>query len=74
MSRYETEIFIRDCDEVFFEVNKFFKDEAKTEAWMQTSNLNFGGVCPLELIFRGKTHKVLQFIKAAREEGNTNDT
>ena len=40
----------------------------KTKFWIKTPNPNFGGASPRELIIRGRYHKVLQFILAARDE------
>jgi hypothetical protein len=49
-------------------LQEFFKDdEKKVEYWLHTKNLNFGNLSPNFLIERGRAHKVLQFIKDAKE-------
>ena len=39
----------------------------KAELWYKTDNGNFGGVSPELLVNRGRAHKVLKFIEAAKE-------
>lgn len=55
--------------EIVIGLHIFFDDYKKAKDWINTKNLNFGGVAPLELINRGRGKKVLQFINNALEEG-----
>lgn len=43
----------------------------KTKFWLTTNNLNFGGISPLKLMAIGRTHKVQEFINAAKESWPT---
>lgn len=53
--------------EIVCRVNDFFRDYEKSATWLNTPNLNFGNLAPLFLIGVGRGHKVLAFIKDARE-------
>lgn len=44
-----------------------FNDIDKVSQWLNAPNPNFG-CSPMKLIMCGRSHKVLQFIKAALEE------
>lgn len=49
-------------------LNSYFKDEAKSELWMETSNLLFGNIAPNTLIQLDRGFKVLDFIRNSLEE------
>lgn len=49
-------------------LHSFFNDYEKTALWLNTNNLNFGGLSPLYLIKIGRGHKVLSFIRTALDE------
>jgi hypothetical protein len=55
-------------NEIERKLYKFFKDEKKVKAWLNLKNLNFGGFAPIDLIKRGRAHKVLEFINNALDE------
>jgi hypothetical protein len=46
----------------------FEGDLEKTKFWLNTPNPNFGGSTPKNLILRGRFHKLLKFIIAAKQE------
>jgi len=46
----------------------FSGDQNKTRFWIRTPNPNFGGASPRSMIVRGRYHKVLTFILAARRQ------
>lgn len=46
----------------------FSKDPYKVLVWLNTPNPNFGGVSPWFLMDQGRSHKVLNFIKNAKDE------
>lgn len=48
--------------EIVILVNEVFKDYEKTYFWLTTTNLNFGGCTPYQLINSGRAKKVRQFI------------
>ena len=50
-----------------FVAETFDGDKTKTQFWLNTANLNFGGSSPQNLILRGRYNKVLNFILAAKE-------
>jgi hypothetical protein len=43
-------------------------DVYKADRWMKTDNPNLGNTAPIDLIRRGRGHKVAAFIDAAKEE------
>lgn len=45
----------------------FDGDKNKTLFWLNTPNPNFGGSTPKNLILRGRYHKLLKFIMAAKQ-------
>ena len=50
-------------------LSEFFKDEpAKAVMWLLIPNPNFGNISPNSLIAIGRGHKVIEFMKAAKEE------
>jgi hypothetical protein len=49
--------------EVYELVNSFFKDKEKTNLWLNTENHLLGGLEPVEMIFLGRTEKLIKFIK-----------
>lgn len=49
-------------------LRRHFRDDDKVLAWLKTKNPNLGNVSPLELIKRGRAHKVLEFIESAMKE------
>ena len=53
---------IQDLSNVSQLVNTFFKDEKKTTLWMNTSNPLLGDQEPIEMIFAGRTEKLIDFI------------
>jgi hypothetical protein len=50
-----------------FVAETFDGDEQKTSFWLNTPNPNFGGSTPKKLIIRGRYHKLLKFILAAKQ-------
>lgn len=54
---------IQDLSNVSALANTYFKDEKKTSQWMNTENPLLGGQEPVEMIFKGRTEKLLKFIK-----------
>lgn len=44
-------------------VNSFFKDEAKTQTWMNSANPLLGNKEPAQMIFEGRTEKLIKFIR-----------
>ncbi len=60
---------IHQLNDVKAALRVFFNgDEAKVQAWMRAENPLLGGLTPIYLISVGRGHKVLSFIKTAREE------
>lgn len=60
---------LRDVDKVRKLLIPFFPDEpAKVEWWLMTRNPHFGDISPYALIRLGRTHKVVQFIEAAKRD------
>lgn len=54
---------------IMIELHIFFdSDMKKCVQWLETENPNLGGTKPIELIKRGKTKKLYQFVKAAVNE------
>jgi len=51
-------------------VNSFFQDDKKTTIWLNTENPLLGNQIPMDMIFAGRTEKLVNFIKD-RQEGNT---
>ncbi len=51
-------------------VNTFFKDTKKTNTWMNTKNPLLGGQEPVEMIFKGRTAKLKDFITNQLEGNN----
>ena len=49
-----------------FVAETFDGDKKKTSFWLNTPNPNFGGSTPKSLIIRGRYHKLLKFILAAK--------
>lgn len=52
--------------EVVVKLTAVFNDAEKVKLWLITKNLNFGNISPLYLINCGRSHRVLQFIDAAK--------
>lgn len=50
-----------------FVAETFNGDRKKTLFWLSTPNPNFGGSTPKSLIIRGRYHKLLKFIIAAKQ-------
>lgn len=62
--------------DIICKVNCFFENYDKTLLWMKSKNNNFGGCSPLDLINRGRSHKVVEFINDAldsNKQGFLND-
>lgn len=54
-------------EDMLIDLRKFFKgDDEKVKLWLETKNLNFGGCAPIDLINRGRAHKVREFIDDAK--------
>jgi len=53
---------ITDLSNVSQLVNTFFNDEKKTTVWMNTPNPLLGNQEPVEMIFAGRTEKLVNFI------------
>lgn len=51
-----------------FMLHDFFDDFDKVALWLVTPNPNLGGAIPINSFYTGRGHKVLQFIKAAKDE------
>lgn len=45
-------------------------DREKALSWLHTSNPHFGSASPYDLVKVGRTHKVLRFIEAAKDENS----
>ena len=60
---------IQDVAHVSSLVNTFFRDDKKTTQWLNTSNPLLGGQEPIEMIFKGRTEKLVDFINN-QLEGN----
>ena len=52
------------CD-IIVELHVIFADTEKVAAWLNTPNLNFGGMKPIQLIESGRHVKVMDFILLA---------
>ena len=50
-----------------FVAETFEGNKEKTIFWLNTPNPNFGGTTPKNLIIRGRYHKLLKFILAAKQ-------
>ena len=48
-------------------VREFFKDDEKFIMWWATANPNLGYLRPLDLIIRGRTKRLIQFIQNSRD-------
>lgn len=59
-----TRVIIIECLRDYFNC-----DDDKVSAWLKTKNPNFGDVSPMDLINKGRGHKVLEFVKASLKEG-----
>lgn len=55
---------IQDLSRVSHLVNTYFNDEKKTTQWLNSENQLLGGQEPVEMIFKGRTEKLLKFIKS----------
>ncbi len=58
------------CDallcEIIVNLHIVFADYEKIALWLRLKNLNFGGCSPLQLIARGRGHKVMEMIDDAK--------
>lgn len=61
---------IQDLANITSLVNTHFKDEHKTQVWLNSENPLLGNQEPIEMIFKGRTAKLLKFIKNQLEETN----
>ena len=59
---------IQDLTRISTIVNSHFRDEKKTAIWLNTSNHLLGYKMPIEMIFEGRTNKLIEFIKSSLEE------
>lgn len=57
--------------EIITKLYDFFHDYEKCAFWLTTPNPSFGHIAPIKLMAMGKTHRVLEFIRNAREENGT---
>ncbi len=66
--------FLMPIDETNLEIvvalHAFFDDFEKMKHWLTTKNLSFGDSRPIDIINRGRGHKVLYFIKTAIDEND----
>lgn len=53
---------IQDTLEVSRRLHEFFQDEEKVTVWLNTENPLLGDMAPIEMIFQGRTEKLLKFI------------
>lgn len=60
---------IQDLQRVSKLVNTYFKDEQKTTQWLNTTNPLLGNQEPTQMIFAGRTEKLINFIEN-QLEGN----
>lgn len=59
---------IQDLANVSHVVNSYFKDEEKTQRWLNSDNPLLGDVSPVEMIFAGRTEKLLDFVKTSLDD------
>lgn len=45
-------------------VNGVFKDIRKTSMWFHANNPLLGGISPMQMIMRGRSEKLLKFVRA----------
>lgn len=55
--------------EAIVKVQQFFKNYDKTAAWFNTENPGLGFICPITMINKGRSEKLLMWIKN-QIEGN----
>lgn len=55
-------------------LRKFFKEEWKVEAWMDTPNLNLGGSKPIDLIKAGRGNKLTKFLESEIEDSGISES
>lgn len=65
MSDYEN---TRQLVESVFLLRDILDDDDKVAHWLTIRNPNLGGMKPIDAFFKDRGHKVLKFIKAAKEE------
>jgi uncharacterized protein (DUF2384 family) len=53
---------LRDLHDISALVDTFFKNEEKTTLWLNTPNPLLGNQVPVEMIFKGRTEKLRNFI------------
>lgn len=49
-------------------LSDYFKDDKKILGWLSSPNYAFGGETPLEVILKGRQHKLIKHVKTAIEE------
>jgi hypothetical protein len=54
---------IQDLANVTQLVDNHFKDEQKTQTWLNSDNPLLGGLQPVDMIFQGRTEKLITHIK-----------
>lgn len=54
--------------EAVFLLRDIFDCNDKVAAWLRLQNPHLGGAIPIDLFYVGRGHKVLKFIKAAKDE------
>lgn len=63
-----TEIYSRENIETICLVQEFFKDYDKTKAWLHLDNPHLGCVSPVSLMLRGRSEKLLKWVKTSLAE------
>lgn len=59
----------RILEEIVQLLSEYFEgDSDKVKLWMETENVQFGGISPLSMIAAMRGDNVLKFIKHAKEE------
>lgn len=67
MSKVIMEI-TKETYDILLGLHCFFDNYDSAICWLEAKNHNFGGIAPIELINRGRAHKVQQFINTALDE------
>ncbi len=61
---------LQDLSNITSLVNSHFKDESKTQSWLNSDNPLIGNIAPAELIFQGRTEKLMDFINSSLGENS----
>lgn len=65
MMDYESALWLVEALQLLHDI---FDDNEKVAYWLTVENPHLGGITPLLLFSLGRGHKVLKFIRAAKEE------